>query len=200
MTSASGAKFGKSASGQQIWLDPKRTSPYAFYQYWVRTDDRDVGMFLRYFTFLSRDEIESLDDGNAGRAGEARGAASRSPKHVTTLVHGEAETQAAQRAAAALFTEDIATLDEALLLSVFADAPSLAQPRAALDAFDLADALVASGLSKSKSDARRAIDQGGAYVNNRKFAGDPITTADLLHDRFLVLRRGKRDFALVRFD
>ncbi len=201
VTSSTGAKFGKSAAGEQIWLDPKRTSPYAFYQYWVRTDDRDVGKFLRYFTFLSRDEIDALEKATE-EAPEKRAAQIALAEAVTTLVHGAEETAAAQRAAAALFTEDIATLDEALLLSVFADAPSISQARKVLDdgIFDFAAALEAAGLCKSKSDARRAIEQGGAYVNNRKFVGEPITAADLLHDRFLVLRRGKRDFALLRFD
>lgn len=199
VTSSTGAKFGKSAAGEQIWLDPKRTSPYAFYQYWVRTDDRDVGKFLRYFTFLSRDEIEHLDK-LTEESPEKRYAQKVLAIEVTKLVHGEPETMRAARAAEALFTEDIATLDEALLLSVFADAPSTTLARRVLDAFDLTEALVGSGLVKSKSDARRAIEQGGAYVNNRKFTGEPITAADLLHDRFLVLRRGKRDFALLRFD
>jgi tyrosyl-tRNA synthetase len=201
VTSSTGAKFGKSAAGEQIWLDANRTSPYAFYQYWVRTDDRDVGKFLRFFTFLSHEEIEALEQATLD-APEKRAGQIALAEAVTTLVHGEAETQAAQRAAAALFTEDIATLDERLLLSVFADAPSITQPRAALDdgSFEFVDALVASGLVKSKSDARRAIEQGGAYVNNRKYTGEPITSADLLHDRFLVARRGKRDFALLRFD
>ncbi len=201
MTSSTGAKFGKSASGEQIWLDPARTSPYAFYQYWFRTDDRDAGKYLRFFTFLPKDEIEALEQATVA-APEKRAAQLALAEAITTLVHGADETAAAQRAAAALFTEDIATLDEALLVSVFADAPSISQPRSVLDdgSFELAAALEASGLVKSKSDGRRAIDQGGAYVNNRKFTGDPITAADLLHDRFLLLRRGKRDFALVRFE
>ncbi|MDP1794858.1 MAG: tyrosine--tRNA ligase [Acidimicrobiales bacterium] len=200
VTSSTGAKFGKSAAGEQIWLDPARTSPYAFYQYWFRTDDRDVGQFLRFFTFMSRDEIEALERATAD-APEKRAAQQALAQHVTSLVHGESETQAAMRAAAALFSEDIAELDEPLLLAVFSEAPSIEQSRSVLDdgAFDLAAAFEATGLVKSKSEARRAIDQGGAYVNNRKYTGEPVTAADLLHDRFLVLRRGKRDFALVRF-
>ena len=199
--SATGEKFGKSASGEQVWLDAKKTSPYAFYQYWVRTDDRDVGNYLRYFTFLSQEEIADLDAATQ-TAPERRAAQTALAVEVTNLVHGPEATAGAQRATAALFSEDIAALEESLLLEVFADAPSLAQPRAAVTdgSFDIASALAEAGLVKSKGEARRAIEQGGAYVNNRKYTGDAIGVDDLLHDRFLVLRRGKRDFALVRFD
>ena len=201
VTLPSGAKVGKTSAGGQIWLDAAKTSPYAFYQSWYRADDRLVGTYLRFFTFLSQEEIEALDAATESQP-EARAAQQALAEQLTALVHGEDEMRRAQRAAAVLFTEDIASLDADLLLSVFADAPSVQQPRAAMESgtFDVAAGLEAAGLVKSLSEGRRAITQGGAYVNNRKVsADDVIGVGDLLHDRFLVLRRGKRDFALVQF-
>jgi tyrosyl-tRNA synthetase len=121
---------------------------------------------------------------------------------VCTLVHGETETARAERAAGALFSEDVAALDEATLLEVFADAPSSTMARSALDGagLDVVEALAASGLVTSKSSARTALAQGGAYVNNRRVAVDArITTADLITGRYVVLRRGRRDHHLLRF-
>ncbi len=201
VTLPSGAKVGKSDTVGQIWLDAKRTSPYAFYQSWYRADDRLVGVYLRFFTFLSHDEIDELDTATATRP-EARVAQQALARHLTTLVHGESETRGAVRAAEVLFTEDIAGLEEKLLLAVLADAPSIQQTRDSFSAgFDLPAALERAGLVRSRSDARRAIEQGGVYVNNRKVAAETaIGPGDLLHDRFLVLRRGKRDFALVSIE
>ena len=201
VTSPSGAKFGKSAAGEQIWLDAKRTSPYAFFQYWRNVDDRDAGMFLRLFTFLSHDDIDALDTATQQHP-ERRAAQQALAEHLTTLVHGADATAGAIRAAEVLFTEDIASLDEKVLLEVFADAPSIAQNREDFAAgFDVIAALEHAGLVKSKSEGRRAMEQGGVYVNNRKATADTtIGVADLIHDRFLVLRRGKRDHALLRVE
>ena len=198
VTSPSGAKFGKSASGDQVWLDPKRTSPYAFFQYWRRVDDRDVGLFLRSFSFLERAEIEALEAATLDKPGEQL-AQQRLAEHLTTLIHGPVETANAMRAAEVLFSEDIASLDEPLLLSVMAEVPSVSQKASDFaGGFDLPAALEHTGLVKSKSEGRRALEQGGVYVNNRKVTADTqIGAADLLHGRYLVLRRGKRDFALV---
>jgi len=201
VTLPSGAKVGKSDAGGQIWLDPRKTSPYAFYQSWYRSDDQLVGVYLRFFTFLGRDEIEALERSTA-EAPDKRIAQQALAEQLTALVHGEDEMLRAKRAAEVLFTADIASLDEELLLSVFSDAPSLEQDRAAIEngAFDVAAALAATGLVKSISEGRRAISQGGAYVNNQKVASDEtVGVGNLLHNRFLVLRRGKRDFALVQF-
>ncbi len=201
VTSPSGAKFGKSAAGDQIWLDAKRTSPYAFFQYWRNVDDRDVGMFLRVFTFLTRDEIEQLEQATQEHP-ERREAQRALAEHLTSLVHGPEATAGAMRAAEVLFTEDIASLDENVLLDAFADAPHVAQKRTDFDqGFDVISALEHAGLVKSKSEGRRALDQGGVYVNNRKLAPDTTIGADsLIHGRFLVLRRGKRDHALLRVE
>ncbi|HUR77754.1 MAG TPA: tyrosine--tRNA ligase [Acidimicrobiales bacterium] len=193
----SGAKVGKTSAGGQIWLDPAKTSPYAFYQSWYRADDRLVGTYLRFFTFLPQDDIVALDTATETRP-EARAAQQRLAEELTTLVHGEAEMRAAQRAAAVLFTEDIASLDERLLLDVLADAPSGRLP----DSMLVRDAMVACGLAKSQGDARRTLEQGGAYVNNKRVDGiDAVIDASaLLHGRYAVLRRGKRDHALLSID
>ncbi|MBO0713740.1 MAG: tyrosine--tRNA ligase [Acidimicrobiales bacterium] len=197
---ADGTKFGKTEEGT-VWLDPDRTSPYAFYQYFVRTPDAEVGLFLRYFTFLERSRIEELDREVAERP-ERQAAQRALAREVTTLVHGEAEAARAERAAAALFGQQLAELDERSLLEVFADAPSSEVARSVLEGpgWPLVDALVTSGLAPSKGRARDLIEQGGAYLNDgREREPDrQIGKADLLHDRYLVLRKGRRDYHLVR--
>jgi tyrosyl-tRNA synthetase len=192
VTKADGSKFGKTEGGT-VWLDPAKTSPYQFFQFWIRTDDRDVGRYLRQFTFVPRAEVEELDAAVAERP-ERREAQQRLALEVTTLVHGADEAARAQRAAGVLFTEGISELDERSLLDVLADAPSVD----IAPGTTLVGALTASGLSSSKSDARRSIDSGGVSVNNVRQAADrAITDDDLLHGRFVVLRRGKREHRLL---
>ncbi|MBA3654396.1 MAG: tyrosine--tRNA ligase [Actinobacteria bacterium] len=195
LTTDNGSKMGKSDARTTVWLDPTRTSPYQFFQYWVRTDDADVGMRLRWFTFLDRERIEELDEATASHP-ERREAQRALAWEVTALVHGAPEAGRAQRAAEVLFTEAIAELDEATLLDVFSDAPS---SQAGGDGVALVDALVQSGLSKSKGDARKTISQGGVYVNNRRVddIDYALSSADLLHGRHVVLRKGKRDHHLL---
>ncbi|HEX9969218.1 MAG TPA: tyrosine--tRNA ligase [Acidimicrobiales bacterium] len=189
---ADGTKFGKTASGA-VWLDRDKTSPYAFYQYFVRTEDAVVGQYLRFFTWLSRDEIEALDEATAA-APERREAQRVLAREVTALVHGDDEAAKAERAAAVLFTDEVASLDEQTLLDVFADAPTTT----AAVGVSLVDVLVDAGLSKSKGEARRALQQRGVYVNGVQQSEDrPLTAGDTLHGRFLVVRRGKREQALV---
>ena len=195
---ADGTKFGKSETGT-VWLDPTRTSPYAFFQFLVRSEDSVVGSYLRYFTWLPRERIEELEAAVAAHP-ERREAQRVLAWEVTALLHGKAEADRAQHAASALFSEEIAALDEATLLDVFADAPSCELPRRPLP---LVDALVVSGLASSKSDARRQVQGGGVYVNNRRIA-DPDASvdpaADALHGAYVVLRRGKARHHLVRFN
>ena len=192
VTKADGSKFGKTEGGT-VWLDPAKTSPYQFFQFWIRTDDRDVGRYLRQFTFVPRPEVEELDVAVAERP-ERRAAQQRLALEVTTLVHGADEAARAQRAAAVLFTEGISDLDERSLLDVLADAPSVD----IAPGTTLVGALTASGLSSSNSDARRSIEGGGVSVNNVRQAADrAITDDDLLHGRFVVLRRGKREHRLL---
>jgi tyrosyl-tRNA synthetase len=194
ITLPSGAKAGKTSAGGQVWLASERTSPYAFYQSWYRATDALVGTYLRFFSFLSHDEIDALDHATATKP-EERAAQRALAEALTTMVHGDEETRRAIRASEVLFTEDIASLDEKLLLEVLADAPSGRLPGSML----VRDALVECGLAKSQGDARRTLEQGGAYVNNKRVEGldAAIDPADLLHGRYAVVRRGKRDHALL---
>jgi tyrosyl-tRNA synthetase len=197
---ADGTKFGKTESGS-VWLDAGRTSPYQFHQFFLRTDDAVVGTYLRYFTFLSHEEIEALDEARAERP-EQRQAQRALAGAVCTLVHGEAETARAEHAAAVLFGEEVAGLDERTILDVFADAPSTTLDRHRLDeGLSLVDVLAETGMVPSKSRARSAVEQGGAYVNNRR-EGDTarqLGRADLVAERFIILRRGKREYHVLRF-
>lgn len=201
VTKADGTKFGKSESGA-VYLDAGKTSPYAFYQFFFRTEDSVVGTYLRMFTFLDHAEILRLDEATVARP-EAREAQRALARAVTGLVHGEDETARAERAAAALYSEDIAGLDEATLLMVVAGAPVTTLPRSALDGEgpDVAALLADSGLSPSRGAARTAIVQGGAYVNNRRVPaeGARLTAADLVAGRYVLLRRGRRDLHLLQF-
>jgi tyrosyl-tRNA synthetase len=199
---ADGTKFGKTEAGT-VWLDPARTSPYRLYQFFVNTDDAVVGTYLRYFTFLDHDEITALDQATADHP-ERREAARALARSVVALVHGDGEVAKADRASAALFSEEIATLSEETLLDVVDDAPSSPIARAALrdGGVALVDALVDAGLCSSKGDARRTITQGGAYVNNRKADDTDVTLGidALLHDRYIVLRKGRRQYHLLRVE
>jgi tyrosyl-tRNA synthetase len=198
---ADGTKFGKTESGT-VWLDAGRTSPYQLHQFFLRSEDAMVGAYLRYFTFLTHGELLALDASTAEHP-ERREAHRVLAREVTTLVHGADEALRAEHAAAALFGGDLGSLDERTLLDVFADAPSTDLPRSRLggDGALLVDLLAETGLVTSKSQARTAVGQGGAYVNNAREddVARRLTTADLLTDRYLVLRRGKKDHHLVRF-
>ena len=198
---ADGTKYGKSESGA-VWLDPVKSSPYVMYQYFLRTPDDEVGTLLRFFTFLSHAEIEELDLDTKARP-EQRKAQEVLARAVCTLVHGRSETERAAAASRALFSEDVAGLDEKMLLEVFADAPSSSLARSELGpGLPLVDVLVSSGLASSKTVARSAVAQGGVYVNNRR-RNDPeahLSRDDLLADRYVVLRRGRRNYHLLRFE
>ncbi|HEY7486582.1 MAG TPA: tyrosine--tRNA ligase [Streptosporangiaceae bacterium] len=197
VTRADGTKFGKTAAGENYWLDPDLTSPYAFYQFWFNADDRDVVRYLKYFSFRSREEIEELEKSTAERPA-ARAAQRALAEELTTLVHGADECARVIAASRALFGQgSLAELDERTLAAALAEVPKASVSPGALP--PVADLLAQTGLVKSKSEARRAIAQGGAYVNNAKVtAEDAVPTPDdLLHGRFLVLRRGKRNIAGV---
>jgi tyrosyl-tRNA synthetase len=196
---ADGTKFGKTASGA-VWLDAGLTSPFRFYQFLLQTEDAVVGAYLRYFTFLDHGEIADLDAQTAEHP--QRRAAQRVLAHeVTVLVHGAEETSRAERASRALFGEEIASLDERTLLDVVGEAPSSTVARDALvrGEITVVDALASSGLVSSRGEARRAVAQGGAYVNNRRVEGEEraLGPDDLLCDRYVVLRRGRRDYHLL---
>jgi tyrosyl-tRNA synthetase len=170
------------------------------YQFFVNTPDEQVGQLVRYLTFLDHSAIEELAADTA--AHPKRRSAQRSlAREVVTMVHGAAEVAKCEEASAALFSKEIARLSEEMLLAVTEDAPSTDLPRSELlDGLTLVDVLERTGLTKSKGDARRTIDQGGVYVNNLQQT-DPARSlgpADLLHDRYVVLRKGKRDVHVVR--
>ncbi len=198
---ADGTKFGKTESGA-VWLDARRTSPYQLFQYFLRTEDAMVGTVLRMLTFLDHDTIGALD-ALAAEHPERREAQRALAHEVCTLVHGETETARAEMAARALFSEEIATLDEATLLEVCADAPTSTVARGEIEKdMSLVDALVLAGLAPSKSRARTIVTQGGAYVNNHRVRDTEarLGSEDLLFGRYLVLRRGQRDYHLLRFE
>jgi tyrosyl-tRNA synthetase len=197
-----GTKFGKSESGT-VWLDSARTSPFRLYQFFINTDDAMVGTYLRYFTFLSHEEILALDESLATNPRERL--AQRTLAHeVCVLVHGEDETERAERASLALFAETLADLDERTLLEVCDDAPSTEFPGSSFDGDGIAltELLVATGLASSLSDARRTVDQGGLYLNNRRVsdAARRVGKDDLLHDRYVVVRRGAKNYHLVSIE
>ncbi len=200
VTKADGTKFGKTETGT-VWLDARRTSPYQLYQFFLRSEDAMVGAYLRAFTFLDHDTISALDEETAERP-ERRAAQRELARQVCTIVHGEAEVQRVERAAEALFSEQIAGLDEQTLLEVCAEAPTTELPRHALDGgLAVVEALAATGLVPSKSRARTTVEQGGAYLNNRRVedVDARIGPEDLLAGRYALLRRGRRDYHLLRF-
>jgi tyrosyl-tRNA synthetase len=195
VTAADGTKFGKSTGGGSLWLDPEMTTPYAWYQYFVNTADADVIRYLRWFTFLSADELADLDEVTAARPQE-RAAQRRLARELTTLVHGEQATEAVEHASRALFGRgELARLDEATLRAALRET-SIAELKPGTPD-GIVDLLVATGLAQSKGAARRTIAEGGVSVNNTKIDDEdwaPQPT-DFLHGRWLVLRRGKRNIA-----
>jgi tyrosyl-tRNA synthetase len=201
LTKADGTKMGKTAAGA-IWLDPRRTSPYRFYQYWINLDDDDAGRCLLRLTELPLDEIRELDGRRATEPG-ARDTQKRLAAELTLLVHGEAGLAAARQATAIFFGAEITSLDDEALGEIFADVPSHEFARTALDGegLPLVEALTATGLAPSRGAARRTIEQGGAYVNNRRVvdAGHRLTPRDLAGAATLVLRSGKKSYAVARF-
>src|SRR6516164_869088 len=197
VTAADGTKFGKSTGGGNLWLDPEMTSPYAWYQYFVNTADADVIRYLRWFTFLSADEIAELENATAERP-QQRAAQRRLARELTVLVHGEAATEAVEHASRALFGQgELSRLDEATLAAALRETSVAELKPGGPDG--IVDLLVASGLSASKGAARRTISEGGVSVNNVRIESDEWVpqSSDFLHGRWLVLRRGKRNIAGV---
>ncbi|AYA26651.1 tyrosyl-tRNA synthetase [Rhodococcus rhodochrous J3] len=198
VTSSDGKKFGKSTGGGSLWLDPEMTSPYAWYQYFVNAADADVMKYLRWFTFLDKDELAELETATTERP-HAREAQKRLAAEMTTLVHGAHNTAAVELASRALFGRgELGELDESTLAAALTEA-SVTELRAG-EPDTIIDLLVASGLCESKGAARRTVKEGGASVNNVRISSEEWTPRDgeLLHGRWLVLRRGKRNFAGVR--
>jgi len=200
VTRSDGGKFGKTEAGA-VWLTPERTSPYAFYQFWLNASDDDAVRFLRLFTFLPRDEIEALAAAHASNPA-AREAQRTLAKRVTARLHGPTEADLAERASQALFSGDIAGLPPETLEQALAGAPSSDHPRDRLAGGGVAllDLLVETGLAKSKREAREFLAAASVTVNGAPAAPDrTLTPADLLHGRFLALRRGKKTWHLTRW-
>ena len=197
LTKSDGSKFGKTAGGS-VWLDPEMTSPYAFFQFWLNSEDKDVINFLKVFSFLSHDEINALEKSHNENPGlrEAHRALAR---ELTTLLHGAETTQRVEAAARALFGQgELGELDEATLASALAELP-----RATISKNEelptWVDLIAAAGVVDSKSAARRIVKEGGAYLNNVKISGEDFapSKSDFLCGKYAVLRKGKRDLAAI---
>jgi tyrosyl-tRNA synthetase len=197
LAKADGTKFGKTAGGS-IWLDPAMTSPYAFFQYWLNTDDKDVINFIKVFSFKPRVEIEALEQIHNENPG-AREAHRALARELTSLVHSVEICERVEAAARALFGQgELSELDEATLSSALAELPRTSVAKSA-EIPTWVDLLVATGVVDSKSAARRIVKEGGAYLNNEKIVAEDfaLSKSDFLCGKYAVLRKGKRDLAAV---
>jgi tyrosyl-tRNA synthetase len=202
LTKTDGTKFGKTESGA-VWLAAERTSVYRFYQFLVQVEDAQVIQLLRYLTFLTREEIAALEAQHTA-APERREAHKRLALELTTLVHGEEAARDAIRASEILFGGSLEGITEAQFGEVIAEVPNSTQPLANLGqpGAGLPDVLLAAGLSPSKSQARKDVEAGGVYVNNVRAADAKrvLEAGDLLFGKYILLRKGKRNYALLRFE
>jgi tyrosyl-tRNA synthetase len=199
ITKADGTKFGKTETGT-VWLSPQRTSPYRFYQFWLNTDDRDVVKYLKLFTFLDQPTIQELENAVQTKP-EQRQAQRRLAHEMTRTVHGESELAGAVQASQVLFGGELRGLPAEAIQDIFADVPSSSLLKSQLDeGLLLVDLLVHSGLVSSKGEARRAVAEGGVYLNNQRIedAAQKVTLADASAGKFLVLRRGRKNYHLVK--
>jgi len=199
ITTSSGEKFGKSA-GNAVWLDAKLTSPYAFYQFWLQTADQDVERYLKLFSFFDLDQIAAVVAAHA-QCPEKREGQKALARELTSIVHGPAGLAAAEKATAALFGAAIEGFTDAELAAVFADVPSSELPFAALDGKPLVDLLAEAGVFASKGEARRLIAGGGVSVNNRRVetADHVASRQDLASESMMVVRKGKKNYHLIKF-
>ena len=200
VTTSAGVKFGKTEAGA-VWLDPALTSPFRFYQFWINVDDRDVVQYLKFFTWLSREEIAELEE-KVRTVPQEREAQKRLAREVTRTVHGEEALAKAERATAVLFGAEIAELEPAEVRDIFADVPSveIEKDRLEGEGIPLADLLVTAGLVPSKGEARRSIQGGGIYLNNVRVSEEKrtVTRADTLGEELIVLRKGRKEYRLAR--
>ena len=197
ITKSDGTKFGKTAGGA-VWLDPEKTTPYEFYQFWINTDDRDVIKFIKYFTFLSMQEIEELE-AELKEAPEKRIPHKRLAEEMTKMVHGEEALVQAQRITEALFSGNISSLNAAEIEQGFKDVPSYTSEEKNIGLVDL---LVEANISSSKRQAREDIKNGAIYINGDR--NDDInyqlTDNDRIEDQFTIIRRGKKRYFLIRYN
>jgi tyrosyl-tRNA synthetase len=199
ITKADGTKFGKTEGGA-VWLDPKKTSPYKFYQFFVNTEDAKVSEYLRKFTFLTRAEIEELEAKHAANPG-GREAHKALAREVTRLVHGQAALEGALKASDILFGAEIGDTPETTFQDVVGEVPTKDVDRTKLEGSGspIVDVIVLSGLAPSKGQARKDLEGGGIYLNNVRVGevARSVTTADLLFGQYLLLRKGKRSYAVL---
>jgi tyrosyl-tRNA synthetase len=198
LLTSDGAKMGKSAKGA-LWLDSNRTSPYAFYQYWINVADADAGNCLRFLTELTREEIEALDESTKNKPGE-RASQKALAQWLTRFVHGDAGLAAAQKATDIFFGAEIDSLSDSQLIEIFADVPSVSVTKSEFETgISVVDALTRVGLCASKGDAKRALTAGAIALNNRKLDVDrALTNTDRASESVVVLRNGKKRYALLR--
>ncbi len=199
ITNADGSKFGKTVAGA-VWLDPQKTSVYRFYQFWIRVDDRMVIQYLKYFTFLGREEIEALEKQHNENPG-ARVAHKALAKAMTDLIHGESATAEAIRASEILFGGGLEGISEATFSDIAGEVPSKEIEKSKLEGagLPLVELLVHSALCPSKGQARKDVEGGGVYVNNIRETNfqRAVTASDLLFGKYLLLRKGKRNYAVL---
>ena len=197
ITTSSGVKFGKTEAGA-VWLDPERTSPYEFYQFWFNTDDRDAVRYLKFFTFLDRPAVEALESASATEP-EKRDAQRALAREVTRLVHGQAAVVEAEAAAEKLFRGDLSAMSMRELLQIFSNVPSCDLPSAQAG-WIITELLAASGVASSKGEAARLVKGGGITLNGRRIADEKerVLPAHAIEGRIFVIRKGKRDNFLVR--
>jgi len=200
VTSSAGVKFGKTEAGT-IWLDPARTSPYRFYQFWLNTDDQDATRYLRYFTLLSQEEVAELEV-DLRENPHQRGAQKALAETVTRQVHGETGLGRARQATRVLFGGELGGLEGDEIADIFADVPSREVPKQALmgEGMSIVELLVDARVATSKGDARRSIQGGGVYLNNARVEDveGTVTVDHALEGRFIVLRKGKKNYTLVK--
>lgn len=197
LTTSNGTKFGKTEAGT-VWLDPELTSPFRFYQYWLNTDDRDVVQYVKFFTFLSEDEVAALAQSVAA-APEQREAQRRLAQEVTRLVHGEAALARAERASRVLFGEEITGLNLGEVLEVFADVPS-SEITGLNGGVPVVELMTLTGLAPSRSEARRLVQSGGVYINNRRVTdvAQVVGPEAAIGGQVIVLRKGQKQYHLVQ--
>ena len=201
ITQADGSKFGKTAAGTSVWLDPQRTSPYRFYQFWFNTDDAEVINYLKFFTWLDKATIDEMEQVLFERP-EKREAQRKLALEMTKMIHGDSAVAKVEQAAQVLFGGDLDGLDASDISDIFAEVPSSQMTKSDLegDGFPVVDLLTNSGLATSKGDARRSIKGGGIYVNNQRVSDEnmAVSLAHSIGGQFLVLRKGRKKYHLVK--
>jgi tyrosyl-tRNA synthetase len=197
LTNSEGVKFGKSASSGTIWLDPNLTSPYAFHQFWLNTQDSDALRYLKIFTFLSSEQLNEIHEATKSSP-EKRLAQKTLADEVTRLVHGEDNLALAQKSAEVLFSGNIDGLSDSQLLEIFSDVPSFSVETSKAKSCSAMELVADCGIVKSKGEAKRLIAGGGLYINNHRVANDTLMASEYLKGQVVVVRTGKKNFALIK--